>query len=79
MTDLIMTVLAQNRQIKSVIKLGAKYLITSNYSSQFINYLNVIIVYISKQFNQKQPISWHGFKRFIQIALVGKKGVLRVT
>ena len=53
---------------------NCSYLITINHSSQVINYLNMVAKwYISKQFQQEQPLSWQGFKRFVHIALLGEK------
>ena len=56
------------------------YLITINHNIHVINYLNMAAKwYISKQFQQEQPLSWHEFKRFIRIALLGEKAGVKST
>ena len=57
---------------------NCKYFITVTHSNQIINYLNMIAKwYISRQFQNIQPLAWDGFKRLISIALVGERECIR--
>ena len=57
---------------------NCKYFITVTHSNQIINYLNMIAKwYISRQFQNEQPLAWDSFKRLISLAWWGRESVLR--
>ena len=57
---------------------NCKYLITVTHSNQIINYLNMIAKwYISRQFQNEQPLAWDSFKRLISLAMVGERECIK--
>ena len=57
---------------------NCKYFITVNHSKQIINYLNMIAkLYISRQFQNEQPLAWDSFKRLIGLVMVGERECIK--